>query len=169
MKNVLIAIACIFFAYSALKRADAVQSIDFRGDNYELSDSYQRSGSGVYMYTPNGENFLRAGHYIQVAHLPKVDLPAEEFRRQYMETMGKAASFDRINENYFFYIEANSLVHGALVQEGDRFKLYGYAEILPDGAPQSPSSHRATPAIAQDLEKTIRNLPLPPRTISTWF
>jgi hypothetical protein len=129
MKKAILALFVVFAAYSAFKNADAVRSIDFRGENYALSEQSRRAGSDVYMYSPGGENFLRAGKYIQVAHLPKVDMAPEEYRRQYMEAMKRTNSFKKLTEHSFFYIEANTLVHSSLVQDEDRFKLYGYAEI----------------------------------------
>lgn len=169
MQKVFFGIFVIFAAYMAFKSADAVQSIDFRGDNYALSEQYRRSGAEVYMYSPGGENFLRAGKYIQVAHMPKVDMPAEEYRRQFMETVKKAKSFKMVTDHSFFYIEANTLVHSALILEGDEFKLYGYAEIRTEEELRDLGSRGAKTAIARDFEATIAALPEPPSTISTWF
>lgn len=169
MKQVWITIFVVLLAYFAFKRADAVQSIDFRGENYSLSEQYKRSGAAVYMYSPGGENALRAGKYIQVAHLPRVDMPADEYRRQYMETMKQANSFKKLTEKSFFFVEAKTFVHSALIQDGDRFKLYGYAEVQSDKQVGGASGKRARKSIAQEFEQTIDTLPQPPRSISTWF
>ncbi len=169
MNKILIGIAVVAVGYFAFKNADAVQSIDFLGDNYTLSEQYRRSGAEVYMYSPNGENFLRAGKYIQVAHLPKVDMPAEEYRRQFLETMKKSKSFRTVTDDSFFYIEANTLVHSMLIQEGDGFKLYGYAEIRTEEELKDLADRGAKPSIAREFEKTIASLPEPPSAISTWF
>ena len=168
-KHILFALAIAFFLYSAFKEADAVQSIEFQGETYELSDTYRRSGSTVYMYTPGGENFLRAGQYIQVAHLPKVEMSAEEFRRQFDETIKRNDRYKKFSENSFFYVEANTSVYSALIQEDDTFKLYGYAEIQSEEQVRNPSSVTAKPAIAEEFERTISRLPSPPSSIQTWF
>lgn len=169
MKNILIGIFVVSVAYLAFSSADAVQSIDFRGDNYALSDQYRRSGSDVYMYSPGGENFLRAGKYIQVARLPAVDIPTEEYRRRFMETSKNFKGFEMVTANSFFYIEANNLVHSTLIQEGDGFALYGYAEIRSEEELRDLGNHGANPEIAREFEKTIAALPDPPSAISTWF
>ena len=168
-KHILFALAIAFFLYSAFKKADVVQSIEFQGETYELSETYRRSGSTVYMYSPGGANFLRAGRYIQVAHLPKVEMAAEEFRRQFTETIKKSDRYKELSENAFFYVEANTSVHSALIQEGDTFKLYGYAEIQSEEQVRNPSSVIAKPVIAEEFERTISRLPPPPRSIQTWF
>ena len=167
-KHILITLAIAFFLYSAFKRADVVQNIDFQGETYELSDTDRRSGSTVYMYTPGGANFLRAGKYIQVAHLPKVDMSAEEYRRRFTETIKRGDRYQKLSENAFFYVEANTSVHSALIQEGDTFKLYGYAEIQSEEQARNPSSITARPSIAAEFERTINILPPPPRSIQTW-
>lgn len=168
-KHILFALAIAFILYSAFKKADAVQNIEFQGENYELSETYRRSGSTVYMYSPGGANFLRAGKYIQVVHLPKVEMSAEEYRRQFTETLKKGDRYKKLSENAFFYVEANTSVHSALIQEGDTFKLYGYAEIQSEEEKRDPSGMTAKPAIAREFEKTISRLPSPPRAIQTWF
>ena len=168
-KHTLFALAIAFFLYSAFKKADVVQSIEFQGETYELSETYTRSGSTVYMYSPGGANFLRAGKYIQVVYLPEVEMSAEEFRRQFAETIKRGDRYKKLSENAFFYVEANTSVHSALVQEGDAFKLYAYAEIQSEEQVGNPSSVIAKPAVAEELEKTIRKLPPPPRSIQTWF
>ena len=168
-KHILVALAIAFFLYSAFKEADVVQSIEFQGETYELSDTYRRSGSTVYMFSPGGVNFIRAGKYIQVAHLPKVEMPAEEFRRQFDETIKNNDRYKKFSENAFFYVEANSSVYSALIQEGDIFKLYGYAEIQSEEQVSNPSSVIAKPAIAKEFERTISRLPAPPSSIQTWF
>jgi hypothetical protein len=168
-KHILFALAIAFFLYSAFKKADVVQSIEFQGETYELSETYRRSGSAVYMYSPCGANFLRAGKYIQVVYLPKVEMPAEEFRRQFTETLKKGDRYKKLSENAFFYVEANTSVYSALIQEDDTFKLYAYAEIQSEEQVRNPSSVTAKPAIAEDFERTIRRLPPPPRSIQTWF
>lgn len=168
-KHILFALAIAFLLYSAFKKADAVQNIEFKGENYELSETYRRSGSTVYMYSPGGANFLRAGKYIQVVHLPKVEMSAEEYRRQFTETLKKGDRYKKLSENAFFYVEANTSVHSALIQEGDTFKLYGYAEIQFEEEKRDPSGMTAKPAIAREFEKTISRLPSPPRAIQTWF
>ena len=168
-KHILFALAIAFFLYSAFKKTDAVQSIEFQGETYDLSETFRQSGSNVYMYTPGGANFLRAGKYIQVAHLPKVGMPAEEFRRQFTETIKKGDRYKKLSKNAFFYVEANTAVHSALIQEGDTFKLYGYAEIQSEEQVSNPSSVIAKPAIAEELERTISRLPPPPRSFQTWF
>lgn len=169
MKYLLLTIVSLFLVYSAFKRIDAVESIDFRGESYTLTEDYTRSGADVYMYAPGGQNFMRAGKYIQVAHLPAVEMSAEEYRNQYMQTLRQAPGFQKISEESFFYVEANTLVHSALIQEGDRFKLYGFAEILPEGASSNPGDHSPNQSIAREFEETIRKLPRPPRGITTWF
>lgn len=169
MKNALLALFVVVATYSAFKNADAVQSIDFRGENYALSEQSRRSGSDVFLYSPGGENALRAGKYIQVAHLPKVEIAPEEYRRQYMEAIKKANSFKNLSEISFFYIEANTLVHSSLVQDGDRFKLYGYAEVRSADELTGSGTRFAKAAMARELEETIRALPEPPMAISTWF
>ena len=169
MKNILIGIVVIFVAYMAFRSADAVQSIDFRGDNYALNDQYRRAGSDVYMYSPGGENFLRAGKYIQVAHLPKVDMPADEYRKQFMENVKIGTNFKMVTDHSFFYIEANTLVHSILILDGDEFKLYGYAEIRSEEEIQALGSGGAKRALAREFEATIAALPEPPSAISTWF
>ena len=169
VKHILVALAVAFILYSAFKRADAVQSIEFQGETYELSDTYRRSGSTVYMYSPGGANFLRAGKYIQVVHLPKVEMSAEEYRRQFTEMLKKGDRYEKLSENAFFYVEENSSVHSALIQEGDSFKLYGYAEIQSEEQGRNLSSMTGKPAIARELERTIASLPPPPRTIQTWL
>ena len=168
-KHILFALGIAFFLYSAFKKADAVQSIEFQGETYELSESYRRSGSTVSMYSPGGANFIRAGKYIQVAHLPEVNMSAEEFRRQFTETIKRSDRYKKLSDNAFFYVEANSSVYSALIQEGDTFKLYGYAEIHSEEQKRNPSSVIAKAAIAEALERTIRMLPPPPRSIQTWF
>lgn len=165
-KHILIGLVVAFFLYFAFKQADAVQSIDFKGETYELSETYRRSGSAIYMYTPDGANFLRAGKYIQVAHLPKVEISPEEFRRQFTETLKQGDRYMKLSENAFFYVEANSSVHSALIQDGDSFKLYGYAEIK---TVEEARGLTANPDVAADFEKTINRLPSPPRAILTWF
>ena len=40
-KHILFALAIAFFLYSALKKADAVQSIEFQGVTYELSETFR--------------------------------------------------------------------------------------------------------------------------------
>jgi len=168
-KQILFALAIVFFLYSAFKRADAVQSIGFQGETYELSDTYRRSGSTVYMYSPGGANFLRAGKYIQVAHLPRVEMSAEEYRRKFMETIKNGDRYKKLSENAFFYVEANTSVHSALIQDGDTFKLYGYAEIQSEEQVRNPGSITAKKSIADDFERTISRLPPPPRSFRTWF
>ena len=168
-KHILFSLGLIFVLYSAFKEADAVQSIEFQGETYELSETFRRSGSTVYMYSPGGANFARAGKYIQVAHLPKVEMPAEEFRRQFTETIKQGDRYKKLSENAFFYVEANTSVHSALIQEGDTFKLYGYAEIQSGEQTRNPSSVTGKPAIARELERTISRLPPPPSAIQTWF
>lgn len=168
-KHILFALAIAFILYSAFKKTDAVQSIEFQGENYELSETFRRSGSTVYMYSPGGANFLRAGKYIQVVHLPKVEMSAEEYRRQFTETLKKGDRYKKLSENAFFYVEANTSVHSALIQEGDTFKLYGYAEIQSEEEKRGPGGMTAKPAIAREFEKTISRLPSPPRAIQTWF
>ena len=121
------------------------------------------------MYSPGGANFIRAGKYIQVVDLPKVEMSAEEYRRQFNETIKKSDRYKKLSENAFFYVEANNTVHSALILEGDTFKLYGYAEIQSEEQMRDPSSVIAKPAIAEVLERTIRGLPPPPRSIQTWF
>jgi len=121
------------------------------------------------MYSPGGANFLRAGKYIQVVYLPKVEMPAEEYRRQFTETIKKGDRYKELSENAFFYVEANTSVHSALIQEGDTFKLYGYAEIQSEEQVLNPSSVIAKPAIAEEFERTINRLPPPPSSIQTWF
>jgi len=168
-KHILFALAIVFLLYSAFKEADAVQSIDFQGETYELSETYRRSGSTVYMYTPGAANFLRAGKYIQVAHLPEADMSAEEYRRRFNEQLEKGDGYRKLSENAFFYIEANTSVHSALIQDGDTFKLYGYAEIQSEERTQDSSRPTARQSIADDFERTISRLPPPPRSIQTWF
>lgn len=169
MKNILLVVIVAVLAYSTFKRADAVQSIEFRGEIYALSDDFTRSRATVYMYTPGGENFLRAGKYIQVAHLPQVDLPAAEYRKQYMGTLEQAPGFAKTSDVSFFFVEANSLVHSTLLLDDDRFKLYSYAEILKDSESSDPKDHSPSRKVADEFEKTTKSLPMPPRTISTWF
>jgi hypothetical protein len=168
-KHILIAVVIAFTLYSAFKRTDVVQSIEFQGETYELSDTLRRSGSSVYMFTPGGANFARAGKYIQVAHLPEVEMSAEEYRRRFTETLEKGDRYRKLSENAFFYVEANTAVHSALIQEGDAFKLYGYAEIQSEEQVRNPSSITAKPAIADEFERMISRLPPPPRSIQTWF
>jgi hypothetical protein len=168
-KHILFALAIAFFLYSAFKKADVVQSIEFQGETYALSETFRRSGSTVYMFTPGGANFARAGKYIQVAHLPKVEMPAEEYRRRFMETLEQGDRFQKLSENAFFYVEANTSVHSALIQEGDTFKLYGYAEIQSEEQARNPSSNIAKSAISDAFERMIRRLPPPPSSIQTWF
>jgi hypothetical protein len=168
-KHILFGLAIAFFLYTAFKEADEVQSIEFQGETYELSDTYRRSGSTVYMFTPGGDNFMRAGKYIQVAHLPKVEMPAEEFRRQFNETIKRSDRYKKLSENAFFYVEANTSVHSALIQDGDTFKLYAYAEIQSEEQVRNPSSLIAKPAIAEAFERTISRLPSPPSSFRTWF
>jgi hypothetical protein len=168
-KHILFALAIAFFLYSAFKKVDVVQSIEFQGETYELSNTYKRSGSTVSMYSPGGANFLRAGKYIQVVYLPKVEMSAEEFRRQFTETIKKGDRYRKLSENAFFYVEANTSVHSALIQEGDTFKLYAYAEIQSEEQVRNPSSLIAKPAIAEAFERTMSRLPPPPRSIQTWF
>ena len=67
------------------------------------------------------------------------------------------------------YVEANTTVHSALIEDGDTFKIYGYAEIQSEEQMRDPSGMIAKPAIAEVLERTIRRLPPPPRSIQTWF
>jgi hypothetical protein len=168
-KHILFALVIAFFLYSAFKKVDVVQSIEFQGETYELTDTYRRSGSSIYMYTPGGANFLRAGKYIQVAHLPKVEMSAEEYRRRFTETLKQGDRYQKLSENAFFYVEANTSVHSVLIQEGDTFKLYGYAEIQSEEQVRNPSSVTAKPAIADEFERMISRLPPPPRSIQTWF
>ena len=168
-KHILLALAIAFFLYSAFKKADVVQSIEFKGETYELSETYRRSGSTVYMYSPGGANFLRAGKYIQVVDLPEVKMSAEEFRRQFNETVKNGDRYKKLSESAFFYVEANTSVHSALIQEGDTFKLYAYAEIQSEEQVRNPSSVIAQPSIAEDFERTINRLPPPPRSFQTWF
>lgn len=155
VKHILIILIVACVLYFAFNQAGAVQSIEFRGETYELSDTSRRSGSTVYMYTPGGANFLRAGKYIQVVHLPRVEMSAEEYRRQYTEIFKRGDSYKKLSEHAFFYVEANTAVHSALIQEGDDFKLYGYAEIKTE---EQARSLTADPAIAADFEKTISGL-----------
>lgn len=168
-KHVLFALIAAFILYSAFKKVDAVQSIEFQGETYELSESFRRAGSTVYMYSPGGAHFLRAGKYIQVAHLPKVEMSAEEYRRRFTETLEKGDRYKKLSEHAFFYVEANTSVHSALIQEGDTFKLYGYAVIQSEEQVRNPSSVSASSAIAREFEATIGRLPPPPRAIQTWF
>ena len=168
-KHILFALAIAFFLYSAFTKVDVVQSIEFQGETYELSETIRRSGSAVYMFTPGGANFARAGKYIQVAHLPKVEMSAEEYRRRFTETLSQANRYQKLSENAFFYVEANTSVHSALIQEGDTFNLYGYAEIQSEEQARDPSSIKAKPATADEFERMIRRLPPPPRSIQTWF
>jgi hypothetical protein len=165
-KHILFAVVIAFTLYSAFKEADTVQNIEFQSETYELSETFRRSGSTVYMYSPGGANFLRAGKYIQVVHLPKVDLSTEEYRRQFTETVKRSDRYKKLSENAFFYVEANTSVHSALIQDGDAFKVYGYAEIKSEEQARSLSSK---PAIAREFEKMILGLPSPPRAIQTWF
>jgi endonuclease YncB( thermonuclease family) len=83
-----------------------------------------------------------------------------------METVKKADRYKKLSENAFFYVEANTSVHSALIQDGDAFKVYGYAEIKSEEQARNLSSK---PAIAREFEKMIRGLPSPPRAIQTWF
>jgi len=168
-KHIFIALVSVFVLYSAFKKADAVQSIVFKGETYELSESYRQSGSKVYMYTPGGGNFLRAGKYIQVVHLRSVDMPADVYRRQFMETIKRGDSFKSLSDNAFFYVESNTAVHSALVQEDDSFKLYGYAEIQSGEQAEALSNNNAKRSIARELESTISMLPPPPSAFTTWF
>ena len=168
-KHILFALGIAFILYSAFKQADAVQSIAFQGESYELSDTSRRSGSTIHMYTPGGTNFARAGKYIQVVSMPEVDMPSEEFRRLYTDIVKKNDRYKKLSENAFFYVEGNTSVHSALVQEGDIFKLYGYAVIQSEEEQRNPDSVVAKPAIASALERTVRMLPPPPTSISTWF
>lgn len=168
-KHILFALCIAFILYSAFKEADAVQSIQFQGESYELSDTLRRSGSTVHMYTPGGTNFARAGKYIQVVSMPEVDMPSEEFRRQYTDIVKKGDRYKKLSENAFFYVEGTTAVHSALVQEGDIFKLYAYAVIQSEEEQRNPDSVVAKPAIASALERTVRMLPPPPTSISTWF
>lgn len=168
-KQILFALAIAFLLYSAFKKADVVQSIEFQGETYELSDTFRRSGSTVYMFTPGAANFARAGKYIQVAHFPEVEMPAAEYRRQFTESIKKSDRYQKLSENAFFYVEANTSVHSALVLDGDAFKLYGYAEIQSEEQARNPSSVTAKPAIADAFERMISRLPSPPRSIQTWF
>jgi len=168
-KHILFGLGIAFVLYSAFKEADAVQSIEFQGETYELSETYRRSGSAVYMYSPGGANVLRAGKYIQVVYLPEIDLSAEEYRRQLTEMFKKGERYQKLTENGFFYVEANTAVHSALIQEGDAFKLYGYAEIQSGEQAQDLSTMTGKPTIAREFEKTIRSLPPPPTAIQTWF
>lgn len=168
-KHILFALGIAFILYSAFKKADAVQSIEFQGATYELSDTLRRSGSTVHMYTPGGANFARTGKYIQVVSMPKVEMPPEEYRRQFTEMVKKGDRYKKLSENAFFYIEANTSVHCALIQEGDFFKLYGYAVIQTEEELRDPNRVFAKPAIANEFERTVTRLPPPPRSISTWF
>jgi hypothetical protein len=168
-KHILFALGIAFLLYSAFKEADAVQNIEFQGETYELSDTFRSSGSTVYMYTPGGANFVRAGRYIQVAHLPKVEMSAEEFRRRFTETLKQGDRYQKLSENAFFYVEANTSVHSVLVQEGDIFKLYGYAVIQTEEEQRDSNRVVAKPAIADEFERTVSRLPPPPSSFSTWF
>jgi hypothetical protein len=96
-------------------------------------------------------------------------MPAEEFRRQFDETIKRNDRYKKFSENSFFYVEANTSVYSALIQEGDTFKLYGYAEIQSEEQVRNPSSVTAKPAIAEEFERTISRLPSPPSSIQTWF
>lgn len=165
-KQILIGLVVAFILYSAFKQTDALQNLEFKGETYELSDTYRRSGSTVYMYTPNGENFRRAGKYIQVAHLAKVEMPAEEYRRKFTETLERGDRYKKLSEHGFFYVESNTSVHSALIQEGDIFKLYGYAEVKTE---EQSRDLKARPALAAEFEKMIGGLPSPPRAIQTWL
>jgi len=166
VKQIFVALVLAFIVYSAFKEADAVQSIEFQGETYELSETYRRSGSTIYMYSPGGANFLRAGKYIQVVHLPKVDMPAEEYRQKFTETLQLGDRYKKLSDNSFFYVEANTSVHSALIQEGDTFKLYGYAEIKTE---EQARNLRSKPKLARAFEKTITTLPPPPSAFWTWF
>lgn len=168
-KHVLIALLIVFVLYTAFKEADAVQSIEFQGEIFELSEKYRQSGSTVYLYSPGGASSLRAGKYIQVAHLPEVDVSAEDYRRQFMEVIKNSDGFKKLSENAFFYVEANSAVHSALIQDGDSFKLYGYAEIQSEEQMRDRSNLIADREVARELERTISRLPAPPSVIQTWF
>jgi len=169
VKHILFGLGIAFVLYSAFKEADAVQSIEFQGETYELSDTFRRAGSTVFMYSPGGTNALRAGKYIQIAHLPKVEISVEEFRRQLTEMFKKGNRYQKLSENAFFYVEANTAVHSALIQEGDTFMLYSYAEIQSEEQARNLSSLTGKPAIAREFEKTISSLPSPPTAITTWF
>ena len=168
-KYILIALVIAFILYSAFKKADAVQSIEFRGESYELSDTLRRSGSTVHMYTPGGANFARAGKYIHVVSMPKAEMPPEEYRRLFTEMVKKGNRYKKLSENAFFYTEANTSVHCVLVQEGDIFKLYGYAVIQTEEEQRDPNRVVAKPSIAEEFERTVSTLPSPPTSISTWF
>jgi len=168
-KHILFALCIAFILYSAFKKTDAVQSIDFQGESYELSDTLRSSGSTVHMYTPGGTNFARAGKYLQVVSMPEVDMPSDEFRRQYTEIVKKSDSYKKLSENAFFYVEGNTAVYSTLVQEGDIFKLYGYAVIQSEEDQRKPDSMVEKALIASALERTVRFLPPPPASISTWF
>jgi len=168
-KHILIALGIVFLLYSAFKKADAVQSIEFQGESYELSDTLRRSGSTVHVYTPGGANFARAGKYIQVVSMPKVKMPPEEYRRQFTDMVKKGKRFKKLSENAFFYTEANTSVHCVLVQEGDIFKLYGYAVIQSEEEKRDPNRVTSKPSIADEFERTVGRLPPPPASISTWF
>ena len=74
----------------------------------------------------------------------------------------KVVRYKELSENAFFYVEANTSVHSALIQEGDTFRLYGYAEIQSEEQVSNPSSVIAKPGIAKDLERTISLLPTAP-------
>ena len=168
-KHILFALAIAFLLYSAFKRVDAVQDIEFQGETYELSDTLRRAGSTVHMYTPDGANFARAGRYIQVVSMPEVEMSAEEYRRRFTEMVQKSDRYKKLSENAFFYVEAKTSVHCALVQEGDIFKLYGYAVIQSEEEQRNPDSVVAKSALADELERTVSRLPPPPRSISTWL
>lgn len=168
-KHALIALLIVFALYTAFKEADAVQSIEFQGETFELSEKYRQSGSTVYLYSPGGISSLRAGKYIQVAHLPEVDVAAEEYRRRFMEVLKNGNSFKKLSENAFFYVEANTAVHSALIQDGDSFKVYGYAEMQSDEQMRDPGSVVANRELARELERTISRLPAPPASFQTWF
>lgn len=168
-KHILFALAIAFFLYSAFKRADAVQSIEFQSETYELSDTLRRSGSTVHVYTPGGANFARAGKYIQVVSMPEVEMSAEEYRLRFTEMVEKGDRYKKLSENAFFYVEANTSVHCVLVQEDDIFKLYGYAVIQSEEEKRNPDSVVVKSTIADALERTVRRLPPPPTSISTWF
>jgi len=168
-KHILFALAIVLVLYSAFKKADAVQSIEFQGETYELSDKLRQLGSTVHMYTPGGENFARAGKYIQVVSMPEVDMPPEDYRSRFTDMVKKGDRYKKLSENAFFYVEANTSVHCVLVQEGDIFKLYGYAVIQTEEEQRDPTRVVAKTAIADEFERTVSRLPPPPASISTWF
>jgi hypothetical protein len=168
-KHILFALGIAFILYSAFKKADAVQSIEFQGESYELSDTLRRSGSTVHMYTPDGANFARAGKYIQVVSMPELDMPPEDYRGQFTDMVKKGDRYKILSDSAFFYVEANTSVHSVLVQEGDTFKLYGYAVIQTEEEQRDSNRVVAKPAIANEFERTVSRLPPPPSSISTWF